>query len=104
MSRRRQGVRAVLHFVASVLMTSGVLLLVDAGLTVTWQEPVSAFLADRQQNALGDQLDKATKDFDTTQLVPLSGLASRSDLRKAANAWSGHLTKGKAFGRLELPT
>ena len=104
MSRRRQGVRAVLHFVASVLMTSGILLLIDAGLTVTWQEPVSAFLADQQQNALGDQLEKATKDFDMRELVPLSGLASRSDLRKAATAWEARLSKGKAFGRLQLPT
>src|SRR3954465_1657003 len=100
MSRRRQGVRAVLPFVASVLMTSGVLLLIDAGLTVTWQEPVSAFLAERQQEALGSELDEATKDFDMKELVPLSGLSNRSDLRKAATAWEKRISKGKPFGRL----
>ena len=38
-------VRPVLRFVASVLITSGILMLIDAGLTLTWQEPVSAFIA-----------------------------------------------------------
>ena len=37
-------------------MVSGVLLIADAGVTLAWQEPVSAFLADRQQNALKEEL------------------------------------------------
>jgi sortase A len=48
--------RAVLRFVASVLMVSGAMLIADALLTLTWQEPVSAFLQDRQQAKLEDQL------------------------------------------------
>jgi sortase A len=46
----------VLRFLGSVLMVSGVLLIADAGITLAWQEPVSAFLADRQQNALEEKL------------------------------------------------
>jgi sortase A len=45
-------VRAVLRFVASVMMVSGALLITDAVLTLTWQEPVSAYLAERQQTKL----------------------------------------------------
>ncbi|HYI98117.1 MAG TPA: sortase [Thermoleophilaceae bacterium] len=45
-------IRAVLHFVSAVLMVSGVLLIVDAGLTVAWQEPISSFLAHREQQEL----------------------------------------------------
>jgi sortase A len=37
-------------------MVSGVLLIADAGITLAWQEPVSAFLAERQQNALEEEL------------------------------------------------
>jgi len=48
--------RAVLRFVASVLMVSGAMLIADAVLTLTWQEPVSAFLQDRQQAKLETQL------------------------------------------------
>jgi sortase A len=46
--------KAVLRFVASVLMVSGVLMIADAGATLLWQEPVSAFTAQRQQNDLED--------------------------------------------------
>jgi sortase A len=48
-------VRAVLRFVASVMMVSGVLLIAVAVATLTWQEPVSAFVAERQQSKLEDQ-------------------------------------------------
>jgi sortase A len=49
-------VRAIFHFVASVMMVSGVLLIADAGLTLVWQEPVSAFVAERQQGKLEEAL------------------------------------------------
>jgi sortase A len=50
--RRIHLVRAVLRFVASVLMVSGLLLIADAGATLIWQEPISAFTAERQQAKL----------------------------------------------------
>jgi sortase A len=49
-------VRHVLRFIGSVLMVSGLLLIADAGVTLAWQEPVSAFLAERQQNQLKEEL------------------------------------------------
>jgi sortase A len=48
--------RAVLRFVASVLIVSGVLLIGDAAATLLWQEPVSALVAERQQSKLGEAL------------------------------------------------
>lgn len=51
-------VRAIVRFVASVLMVSGVLLIGDAGVTLLWQEPISAFTAGRQQAKLEDALAK----------------------------------------------
>jgi hypothetical protein len=45
-----------LRFLASVLMVTGALLLVDAGLTFVWQEPISSFFAEREQSRLGDAL------------------------------------------------
>jgi sortase A len=57
---RRSGkfVRPVLRFIASVLITSGILMLIDAGLTVTWQEPVSAYFAQQDQDGLKKELKK----------------------------------------------
>lgn len=48
--------RAVARFAASVLMVSGVLMIVDAVTTLVWQEPVSAFVAERNQDELKRKL------------------------------------------------
>jgi sortase A len=72
--------RPVLRFVASVMMVSGVLLIADAGITLLWQEPVSAFVAERQQAALKDAL------FDPPERV----------LRRRP-------LKGDAIARIEIP-
>src|SRR5688572_19939716 len=48
--------RAVLRFVASVMMVSGALLITDAAVTLLWQEPISAFVAQRQQTRLKEAL------------------------------------------------
>jgi len=64
-------VRAVLRFVASVMMVSGTLLIADAGVTLLWQEPVSAYFAHQEQGKL------KTAFFDPPQRVihrmPLKG-------------------------------
>ncbi|MFL5868924.1 MAG: class E sortase [Thermoleophilaceae bacterium] len=66
--------RAVLRFVASVLMVSGAMLIADAALTLTWQEPVSAFLANRQQTKLKHQLAKLPPSaHDLIRFKPLKG-------------------------------
>jgi sortase A len=73
--------RPVLRFVASVLMVSGVLLIADAGVTLAWQEPVSAFLQEREQTELRRALDH-----------PPPRVISREPL------------EGDAIGKIELPT
>jgi len=72
--------RAALRFVASVMMVSGALLITDAAVTLLWQEPVSAFVAGREQAALEDAL------FDPPQRV-----VRREPL------------KGDAIARIEIP-
>jgi sortase A len=46
---RAHPIRVVVRFVASVMMVSGVLLISDAVVTLAWQEPVSAYFAEREQ-------------------------------------------------------
>ena len=73
--------RAVLHFVASVMMVSGVLLIADAGVTLAWQEPISAFQTEREQAELEN-------DFET----PPARVLKRKPL------------PGDSIGKIELPT
>jgi sortase A len=78
-------VRAVLRFVAAVMMVSGVLLIADAGLTLAWQEPISAYLAGQDQAALKHQFLK----------LPA---------RKVRNRKQREKLKGDAIAKIELPT
>jgi sortase A len=104
MTRKRSIVRPVLHFIASVLMTSGVLLLVDAGLTLAWQEPVSAYRAAREQAKLGDVLDKETPLVAKDKLLPL--VANEKDVKaklaKLAKLQERRTKKGEPVGKIEL--
>ena len=72
--------RAVLRFVASVMMVSGALLITDAAVTLLWQEPVSAVVAHREQTRLKEAL-----------VDPPPRVIHRMPL------------KGDAIGRIEIP-
>jgi sortase A len=46
----------VLRFLGDIALVAGILLVIEAGVTVAWQEPVTAYLASRSQTALDDEL------------------------------------------------
>ena len=73
--------RAVLRFVASVMMVSGALLITDAAVTLLWQEPISAIVAHREQSRLKEAL-----------IEPPARVIRRMPL------------PGDAIGRIEIPT
>lgn len=50
--------RRALRAISTVLIVAGALMIADAGITLAWQEPVSALLARIEQNKLSGQLDK----------------------------------------------
>jgi sortase A len=96
--RRSSGApRAVLRFVAAVMATSGLLLLADAGLTLAWQEPISAVIALRQQSQLEDQLQTHRAPENQGQSL------SKSELDRLAERHDRETGVGEAWGRIELP-
>jgi sortase A len=96
----------VLRFVASVLITSGILMLADAGLTLAWQEPISAYLAQRQQDKLGNELDSASlKDLVRQEQDAVASIRDqRKRIAKLAAVERRRAKKGHPIGRIELPT
>lgn len=72
--------RAAVRFVAAVMTVSGALLVFDAGLTLLWQEPISALLAGREQAKLEDSLES-----------PPARVVARRPL------------PGDAIGRIDIP-
>lgn len=85
-------------------MCSGVLLLLDAGLTLAWQEPVSAFMAGRDQAALGDELEGLDKHLTADKQVVAGERDLRRRLARLARLQARRDGKGDAVGRLRMPT
>src|SRR3712207_8466617 len=73
-ARPRLPVRRMLRAASTVLIISGLLLLLDAGLTVAWQEPVSALYAKVTQGKLGGELE----DLEVAQPTPVERRVLRS--------------------------
>jgi sortase A len=102
---RRSGkiVRPVMRFLASVLITSGILMLIDAALTVTWQEPVSAFFAQQEQDQLGGDLAKQDRFVASDKRKVASIKDSRKRLAQLAVLARRRAEKGDPVGRIRMP-
>jgi sortase A len=102
---RRSGkiVRPVLRFVASVLITSGILMLVDAVLTVTWQEPVSAYFAQQDQNSLNKELKTELPQVELDKRLLGSVRNERVRLERLAGLTRGRARTGHAIGTIRIP-
>jgi sortase A len=95
----RRGMRASLRFVSHVAIVAGVLLVVDAGLTVIWQEPLSAYLASRAQADLRAQLEVAPRPPDSDK----TGTSRRQALSRLARRLDRRVDPGEALGEILIP-
>lgn len=97
--------RQALRGLSSVLIATGVLLVIDAVLTVVWQEPVTAIYAKIHQGQLGGDLSK----LDRTPLSPSERHVLRvlhdDSARMAflARSMRRHVHDGQAIGRIVIP-
>jgi sortase A len=95
----------VLRFVASVLITSGILMLADAGLTLAWQEPVSAFIAAQEQSRLGHKLDVAAGGVVAREKLLVASIRNtRRRLARLGEIERHRARTGQPIGRIKLPT
>jgi sortase A len=102
---RRSGkiVRPVLRFVASVLITSGILMLADAVLTVTWQEPVSAYFAQQSQDRLNSELKHDAPLVEADKRTVASIRSQRLRLKRLAGLAKSRARTGHAIGSIRIP-
>jgi sortase A len=95
----------VLRFVASVLITSGILMLADAGLTLAWQEPVSAFFAAQEQSRLGHKLDVDARSIVAREKLLVASIRDvRRRLARLGEIERHRARTGQPIGRIKLPT
>jgi sortase A len=97
---RRRSLRAL----STVLIVAGVLMLVDAGLTLVWQEPVSAMYAQIVQGQLGGDLrELETRRPTALDLAALQKLASeRRRMAFLARSLRADSKEGAAVGRIRI--
>lgn len=88
-----------------MLIATGVLLVADAGLTVAWQEPVTAMYGKVRQGQLGGDLDQLSKAPLSTAERGVLGQLKSDDARIAflARLMRRQLKVGQAIGRIKIP-
>jgi sortase A len=99
-------VRRRSRILSTALITAGLVVLTDAGLTLVWQEPVSAAWSAIQQSRASDQLDQLEADFpsaeDIAALGEVRGDAARA--RILAKSFAKEIDEGDPIGRIVIPS
>jgi sortase A len=101
---RRRG-RKALRTLANLLIVAGAFLLIDAGITLLWQEPFSSLYAHQKQHKLAQRLD-------TIDAVPPTPVEQRALVKLpdptrriafAARSFDRRTEEGDPLGRLRIP-
>jgi sortase A len=100
------GVRRLLRPLSALLVVVGGLLLLDAGATLLWQEPVSALYSRLQQGRLDDKL--ATLEGTEPSAVDRKVLSRLGSLDRrlayAARTLNRRTEDGDPLGRISMPS
>ncbi|HEX2015454.1 MAG TPA: class E sortase [Solirubrobacteraceae bacterium] len=101
----RLSLRPALRALSTVLIVAGALLLVDAGLTVAWQEPLSALYARLRQDSLASDLRALERSAPSA--LELGALTRLGDEQRRiaflARALKRRAGAGSAVGRIRIP-
>jgi sortase A len=97
--------RRALRGISTVLIVAGLLMIADAGVTLAWQEPVSALLARIEQNKLSGRLDVIEAAPPTrVQRRVLAALATqRRRIAFLAREQRRTVHEGDPIGRIAIP-
>lgn len=97
--------REALRALSTVLIAVGVLLLVDAGLTVAWQEPVTSLWTSHRQAVLRGELREVEAAAPTAaESVALARLGTdRARVAYLSETLRRRTEHGQALGRIQIP-
>src|SRR6201992_1594700 len=105
MTRRRFPVRRLIRDISSVLILSGLLLVLDAGATLIWQEPVTAAIGVVMRGEVNQRyLSYRTAPLtgpDVKALHSIKPLGQR--IAYLARRERAQVTTGDAIGQIEIP-
>ena len=95
-----------LRILATALITAGLVIALDVGLTLAWKEPLSSLYGAIQQEQVEDQLEELERDFPGA--ADLRSVAGSGDLEARVGGLADRFAgidreAGSAIGRLEIP-
>lgn len=95
----------VRRILATALITAGLVVLLDVGVTLAWKEPVSALRTWMAQRQAGNELEGLEEAFAAGHRGGLSEADRLSRERAAglATRFSDQVREGHAIGRLQIP-
>jgi sortase A len=94
-----------LRILSVALVTAGLVVFLDVGLTLAWKEPISSIYGQIKQNEARDQLASLEKSFPTaTDLRRLRGVGSpQAKVHALADRFARQATTGEAIGKIVIP-
>lgn len=94
----------LLSICSTMLITAGIVVLADAGLTLVWQEPLSAAYGALKQGQAEDQLNQLESQYPTpADLAAIAGVrGNAAKARILADRFEPHLQEGHAIGRIKI--
>jgi sortase A len=97
-------VHRVLRILSIMLITAGIVVLADAGLTLIWQEPLSAAYGSIKQGQAEDELNDLEAQYPTAaDLAAVAGVkGDEAKARILADRYAPRLKEGHAFGRIQI--
>ena len=94
---RIPAVHRALRIVSTMLITAGLVVLADVGLTLVWQEPLSAVYGSIQQGQAADQLNRARAQYPTpADLAGDRRSAAAAPRRRASSPTASSRTSRRA--------
>ncbi|CAN5525921.1 hypothetical protein BH20ACT15_BH20ACT15_02970 [soil metagenome] len=89
----------ITRILSTTLITAGLVVLLDAGTTLLWQEPVSAAYGTLQQDRAADEL----ADLESSFVADAEGATTDTGRAKVlAKKFASEISKGDAIGRIKI--
>ena len=94
-----------LRILSTALITAGLVILLDVGLTLAWKEPLSTIYGSIQQGKAAEQLEELEDGFlDDAILRQVAGIRGTEERAAAlADLFEPELEKGRPIGRIDIP-
>src|SRR3954470_1341979 len=94
------------YILAVALITAGLVILADVGLTLVWQEPTSSIYASVRQHGAESDLNDLEQDFpapaDRRAVRDIHG--ERKQVSGLAQLFAKQVSDGQAIGRIVIPS